>query len=85
MINEKVKAALLRGCFISKNGFRPLPTIDDRDAWSNLDARAVQYFSEMMPCLLSCTPPPIPASLFARFYRDGDRKMHEKAYFGRRI
>ncbi|GAA0474912.1 heparinase [Actinoplanes capillaceus] len=60
-----------------------VPSADDRDAWTAVDAATLQALTERARATLG-TPWPTPlAHDFARFYRDGDRDTYEQAVWAR--
>ena len=81
MLYESVKAALDAGNALE---FRPLPTIDDRAAWINLDPEVYNYFNGIGRDLGDYRISMLPASLYADFTRTGNRARFQKLYFERR-
>ena len=85
MLYESVVEAVESGRLLSREQFHPLPTIEERDVWDNLDPEVKAYYGGLSESLLSYVPRPLTASLYADFFRTGTRVNYEKAYFERRI
>ena len=84
MLYEAVKAAVDGGKLLSRSEFKPLPTIDDRSAWEEVDPFVrLSYTISALDCL-SKPIPQLTAGLYAQFKQNGNREKFEKAYFARR-
>ncbi len=84
MLYESVEQAIEANALVSPGSFHPLPTIDERDIWDNVDPEVRAYFDGLSEGLLQYAPSPLPASLYADFFLTGNRQRFEKEYFERR-
>ena len=84
MLYESVEQAIEANALVSQGSFHPLPTIDERDIWDNVDPEVRAYFDGLSAGLLQYAPSPLPASLYADFFLTGNRQRFEKEYFERR-
>ncbi|WP_330281612.1 heparinase II/III domain-containing protein [Streptomyces sp. NBC_00588] len=62
----------------------PVPSLKDRDRWQAIDRAARDRILETASASLGQPWPDLPASLFARFARDGDRSEYQDRVFARR-
>ena len=84
MLLEEIDLALDKGCLLSKEAYHPLPRIDERDVWDNLDPEVKAYYAGQAPALEGRPVAPLTARMYAEFFYSGDRQIFEKAYFDRR-
>ena len=84
MLLEEIDLALEKGCLLSKEAFHPLPRIDERDVWDNLDPEVKAYYSGQAVALEGRPIAPLTARMYAEFDKSGDRVTFERPYFDRR-
>lgn len=84
MLYECVEQAIESNALASQSAFHPLPTIDERDIWDNVDPEVRAYYDGLSAGLLKYQPSPLPASLYADYFLTGNRSRFEKEYFDRR-
>ncbi|MCR4620881.1 MAG: heparinase II/III-family protein [Clostridiales bacterium] len=84
MLLEEVDLALDGGFLLSRKAFHPLPRIDERDVWDNLDPETKAYYAGQAQALVGSPIPLLTARMYAEYCVSGDRQMFEKAYFERR-
>lgn len=64
--------------------WRPVPTIEDRAAWNGVDPAFRRKVVTAATAARWAPWPPLTASMYGRFHRDGNRQEFESAYFRRR-
>ena len=69
---------------LPREQFHPFPTCAERGHWDALPADLRQALVSAGEAFLNHTWPPLPATLYMRFIRDGDRCAFEAPYFTRR-
>ncbi|WP_435126742.1 heparinase II/III domain-containing protein [Actinacidiphila sp. bgisy144] len=65
-------------------GWTPAPAASDRAAWAHVPDATREHITRTAAGDLGKPWTALPASLFARFQRDGDRAAYEQPYFARR-
>ena len=84
MLREEIDLALDKGCLLSREAYHPLPRIDERAVWDNLDPEVKAYYAGQALALQGRPIPPLTARMYAEYFNSGDRQIFEKAYFDRR-
>ena len=84
MLREEIDLALDKGCLLSREAYHPLPRIDERAVWDNLDPEVKAYYAGQASALAGRPIPPLTARMYAEYFNSGDRQIFEKAYFDRR-
>jgi hypothetical protein len=82
------QAYLLKN-LLSREQWRPFPQIEERQAWNELleaplNQQRKRELLEQARAILGSAWPPLPATLYMEFQRNGDRHRYEKPYFQRR-
>ncbi len=77
---EKELGALL----LSREHFRLFPTIEDREAWNVVPSGLRAEYVRGAEKLLGTAWPPLPATLFLEYVRNGNRSNFERISFERR-
>ncbi|MCB9159314.1 MAG: heparinase II/III family protein [Caldilineaceae bacterium] len=68
----------------SRNGFKPVPTIEDRGAWEGLPASVRAAHIARGEEALGYAYPGVPATVYLQFARMGNRSNYEELHFDRR-
>ncbi|MCB0073529.1 MAG: heparinase II/III family protein [Caldilineaceae bacterium] len=68
----------------SRNGFKPVPTIEDRGAWEGLPASVRGAHIARGEEALGYAYPGVPATVYLQFARMGNRSNYEELHFDRR-
>ncbi len=68
----------------SRDGFKPVPTIEDRAAWDGLPASVRAAHIGRGEEALGFEYPGVPASVYLQFSRMGNRSNYEELHFDRR-
>jgi hypothetical protein len=84
MIAEHYDNTLIRDHLVSRGQLRPYPPARDRAAWEGLPATQRQELLERGERALDATWPALPASLFLKYARTGNRQVYESCSFPRR-
>lgn len=75
---------LLEQVLLAPGVWKPFPPAADRAGWEKLPAGARSALTSAGEAALSQPIPPLPATLYLGFARDGDRGRYEGPYFDRR-
>ena len=69
---------------LSRTDFKPHPTIQDRQAWTQVPQNVQAECIKEAERLLGAKWEPLPAALFLEYKRNGNRTNYERVSFGRR-
>ncbi|MCF7848867.1 MAG: heparinase II/III-family protein [Kiritimatiellales bacterium] len=84
MLSETYPVEALKNSLVPRTSWRPVPTAADRGFWNVLPPGMRQGCSEHAEKRLGQTWPPLPATLFLEFARNGNRTRYERESFARR-
>ena len=84
MLSQTYSKAIVREVLIPRDDWRPFPTASMRDAWEALPDRVRQAQIERGEDRLNIDWPPVPATRFLDYARNGNRSRYEALTFGRR-
>ena len=84
MLRSSVQAALNGGALVSREDFRPFPSVCSREAWERVDKEARAYVAGAAQRYLHREYAVLPAAMYMEFLRSGDRREYEARYFERR-
>ncbi len=84
MLNQKYPIDKLTEGVLSREQYRPHPTVDDRAAWSGLPESVKAAHVAKAEKLIGFDYPSLPATLFLEFSRIGNRRNYERVHFARR-
>ncbi len=84
MLAERFANEELGTKLMSREEFKPYPTVDERSVWQRLPESLRSAQVALGEQHLGCEWPPLPATRFMEFERRGDRKGYERLSFGRR-
>jgi hypothetical protein len=74
----------LRSLLVPRDAWRPFPKAEDRTGWDRLPAEARQGLIRAGEQALDTPLPPLPATLYLGYAREGNRSRFEGPYFDRR-
>lgn len=83
-LSQKYPPEFLARTLIPREAFHPYPTIEDRSAWESLPQSVRAVHMAQAEAAMSMDWPHLPATLYLRYMREGDRRKYEKPYFARR-
>ena len=69
---------------LPREQFHPFPTADERERWEALPPEQRESLIRAGEARLNYAWPALPATLYMRFIRDGERSAFEAPYFDRR-
>jgi hypothetical protein len=75
----------LRPTLTPRDEWRPFPILQDRHGWDVLGTELKREIIRLGEEALRKEPPPLPASLYLEFARNGNRSRFEAVYFERRV
>jgi hypothetical protein len=75
----------LRGILIPREQWRPFPTLKDREDWQALPTAVSDRLLELGEKALTQSLPPLPATLYLGYARQGNRSDFERVFFERRV
>ena len=84
MLSDRYSPAQVATALIQRPEWHPAPTATARDAWEALPARVREAQVRRGERHLDAGWPPLPATRFLDYVRDGDRSRFEALSFGRR-
>ena len=84
MLSQLYSKARVRDVLIPRADWRPFPTASRRDAWEALPERVRQAQIARGEDRLNFDWPPVPATRFLDYARNGNRSRYEALSFGRR-
>ncbi|NWG11945.1 MAG: heparinase II/III family protein [Acidobacteria bacterium] len=74
----------LGAVLLPRGQWRPFPTVEDREAWNIVSGHLRAEYVRGAERLLGTTWPPLPASVFLEYVRNGNRSNFERISFERR-
>ncbi len=84
MLAQRYQLAHLRQLLVPHADWQPYPTIAERAVWDALPAALRHFQVETGAALLGTEWPPLSATLFLQFARNGNRRNYEIPHFERR-
>ncbi len=81
---DKFPVATLSKMLISRDRWHPFPTLKDRAGWQALPPQVATRLSALGAEALTKPFPPLPATLYLGYARNGNRSNFEAVYFERR-
>ncbi|HJN17101.1 MAG TPA: heparinase, partial [Armatimonadota bacterium] len=84
MLSQRFTLEQLKEVLVPRSDWRPFPTVDDREPWDGLRDSIRQAHLSRGEKRLDFDYPPVPATRFLDYARDGNRSRYEGLTFGRR-
>ncbi len=84
MLSQLHTESEYKSFLLDRDAWHPYPTLQDRDAWENLPAKIRSGLIARGEKVLGFEWPPLPASTFLEFARNGNRSNFESVSFERR-
>lgn len=84
MLTERYSATAITELLLPFGSYHPFPRVTEREAWDSVPEDLRTGILEQGQCMLDAGWPPLPATLFLRYTREGNRDRYEQPYFKRR-
>ena len=83
-LSELYTQQKLQQLLVARDAWRPFPTVQDRAAWSSAPPIARATIIELAEQRRGRESPPLPATLYLQFQRNGNRNNYQDAWIERR-